>query len=221
MAKAAFGYLRVSSKGQEDGDGFTRQRIAIEQYAAQHGLQIERWFEESVTGKTEWEDRPAWMELIQQFASSAVETILIEKLDRLARDLMVQEHIIQDLQHRGIALISTTEQGIDNDPTRKLIRQMFGAIAEYDRTMTVLKLRSARGRVKAAVGRCEGRKPYGTKSQEERSIVSHIMDRVSAGDTWAGIASSLNQQNVPARMVGRKWYPSTVRRIYKRWGCEN
>jgi hypothetical protein len=48
------------------------------------------------------------------------------KVDRLARDLMVQEHIIQDMQRRGITLISVAEPDLcSDDPTRKLLRQMF------------------------------------------------------------------------------------------------
>ena len=58
---------------------------------------------------------------------------------------MIQEHIIQDLQRRGIALVSVAEPDLcSDDPTRKLMRQIMGAIAEYDKTMTVLKLRGAR-----------------------------------------------------------------------------
>jgi len=40
--------------------------------------------------------------MITGILTNGVKTIIIEKLDRLARDLMIQEHIIQDLQRRGI-----------------------------------------------------------------------------------------------------------------------
>jgi len=49
-----------------------------------------------------------------------------------------------------------------DDPTRKLMRQMMGAIADYEKSMIVLKLRGAPARKKARTGRCEGRKPMGT-----------------------------------------------------------
>jgi hypothetical protein len=67
------------------------------------------------------------------------------KLDCLARDLMIQEHIIADLQRRGINLISVAEPDLrSDDPSRKMMRQIMGAIAEYDKSMVVLKLRGAR-----------------------------------------------------------------------------
>lgn len=84
--------------------------------------------------------------MITGILTNGVKTIIIE-LDRLARDLTIQEHIIQGLQHRGIALVSVAEPDpCSDDPTRKLMRQIMGAIAEYDKLIIVLKLRGASAR---------------------------------------------------------------------------
>jgi len=48
-----------------------------------------------------------------------------------------------------------------DDPTRKLMRQILGAFAEYQKSLIVAKLRGARQRTKAKKGICEGRKPFG------------------------------------------------------------
>jgi len=90
---------------------------------------------------------------------------------------MVQEAIVRDFQSKGYQIISTTE-GPDlckDDPTRKLIRQIFGAVAEYDKSMLVLKLKAARQRKRAKTGRCEGRKPYGETTENQ-----HVLRRVRA-----------------------------------------
>ena len=93
----AFAYLRVSGKGQIDGDGFLRQRAAIKVYADGHGIRIVRYFEEQgVSGTKDLENRPALQEMLLALMSNGVRTVLIEKLDRLARDLMVQETIVGD-----------------------------------------------------------------------------------------------------------------------------
>ena len=82
----AFAYLRVSGKGQVDGDGFTRQLVAIKTYAKAHNLQIVRVFrEEGVPGATELENRPAFVEMMTALHSNGTRLVLIEKLDRLAR----------------------------------------------------------------------------------------------------------------------------------------
>jgi DNA invertase Pin-like site-specific DNA recombinase len=168
MMKKAYGYVRVSGKAQVDGDGFERQEIALKRYAATQGIKVVEVFrEKAVTGKSEWADRAAWVEMLGRMVSDGVKTIIIERLDRLARDLMVQEHILVDLRERGITLISAYEPDLCiDDPTRKLLRQIMGAIAEYDRAMIVLKLRGARERMRAREGRCEGRKGYGARPGE-------------------------------------------------------
>src|SRR5689334_8517737 len=112
----AFGYLRVSGRGQLAGDGFPRQRDAIQRFADAHGMMIVRWFQErAVCGATEWENRPAWSDMVQKL--NGVRTI-VEKVERLARDLGVQEWILRDLKQRGVTLASATEEDLDADPTR-------------------------------------------------------------------------------------------------------
>ena len=142
----AHSYLRVSGKGQVEGDGFPRQLKAIRQYAESHDMKIVSVFrEEGVSGTVESANRPAWAELMTALHSNGVRTIIIEKLDRLARDLMVQETIIADLNRHGFDLISVAEPDLmATDPTRILMRQLMGAVAQYDKSQIVLKLRGAR-----------------------------------------------------------------------------
>jgi len=141
----------------------TRQEKAIQDYAELNGITIEKIYrEEGVSGTLQ--DRPALAQMMVSLEQNGfgVKTILIEKVDRLARDLMIQEAIINDLQKKGFDLISAVEGDdlLSGDPTRKLVRQVLGAIVEYDKTMTVLKLRTARERIRARDGKCEGRKGY-------------------------------------------------------------
>lgn len=210
----AFGYLRVSGNSQTDGDGFPRQREAISRYAAAHGYRITEWFEErAIPGKTEWDMRPAWLEMVG--ALNGVVTIFIEKLDRLARDLMVQEHIIADLRRRHVDLISVAEPDLCiDDPSRKLLRQIMGAIAEYDRAMITAKLSGARKRMKIATGRCEGRKPYGF-TEEERANIARMRELRAEALTWHDIAEMMNIDNRLTRS-GKPWIGASICKILKR-----
>ena len=219
MAKTtpAFAYLRVSGKGQVDGDGFERQLRAITWYASGHGIRIVRVFEErGVSGKTDLENRPALMAMLEALAANGTRVVLIEKLDRLARDLMVQETIIGDFRKRGFELVSVMEPDLlQDDPTRKLMRQIFGAIAEYEKAMIVAKLRGARQRAKAREGRCEGRKPYGFY-EGEAAILERMRQMRSDGATYAAIAGTLNREGVAPRDPDAKWHPGYVHRILTR-----
>lgn len=235
----AFGYLRVSGKSQVDTDGFPRQRLAIEGYAAEHDIEVCGYFEEkALCGKTEWEDRPAWVEMLR--ATNGIKTIVIERLDRLARDLMVQEHILADLKQRGIELISTNEPDLGSeDATRVLMRHIVGAVAQYDRTMTVLKLKGARDRKKAecrkcklpadadshldgtcvyAPGKCEGAHAFGKhpdKPEEKRALELMVGLR-GGGMSTPDIAAALNRNGFGTRHEGGEWFASSVSRILRR-----
>lgn len=213
----AFAYLRVSGINQIDGDGFPRQQWAIDKYAAQHGIAIEQvFFEEGVSGKLELEHRPALQELLAALdADSTIKTILIERLDRLARDLMVQENLIADLKQRGYTLISVSEPDLcHDDPSRKLMRQIFGSIAEYDRAMIVAKLRGARERTKKKNGRCEGQKGYG-HYPGEAEILDYIRDEHRMGYSSKSIAKRLNDTERLSR-TGKRWSAPVVAKILRR-----
>jgi DNA invertase Pin-like site-specific DNA recombinase len=209
----AYGYLRVSGKGQIDGDGFPRQLKAIRDYAAGHDINIVRVFrEEGVSGTVENMDRPAWRDLMAVLHSNGVRTVLIERLDRLARNLMTQEAAIGDLQKNGFTLISAAEPDLmASDPTRILMRQLMGAVAQYDKSQIVLKLRGARMRKRARDGRCEGRKPYGYYDGEPAAL-ERLKALRAEGLGFDRIAARLNEEGIPTR-TGRPWHGVVVNRI--------
>lgn len=212
----AFAYLRVSSRGQVEGDGLDRQLLACQKYAAANGLEIETVFrEEGVCGGTELENRPALQQLYLALNDSETKVILIEKLDRLARDLMIQETMIADFKKHGYELVSASEPDLcSEEPSRILMRQIFGAVAQYDRAMIVLKLRGARERKKSKIGRCEGRKPYGT-TQEERENIDYMIALHAEGWRTDRIAEMMNRTRRTTRM-GKRWHSGTVSKILSR-----
>ena len=158
----AYGYIRVSGKSQINGDGFARQEKAIYDYALTNGFKVIQIYKEAGVSGT-IKNRPALTDMMISLIQNGrgIHTVIIERIDRLARDLMVQETILDDMNKNGVSIISVTDGDLlENDPTRKLVRQVLGAIAEYDKEMTVQKLRAARNRKKALTGKCEGRKSY-------------------------------------------------------------
>jgi len=211
----AFAYLRVSGKGQVEGDGFTRQIEAIKRYAAVHDIKIVRIFrEEGVSGAKDLANRPAFIEMITALHSNGVRLVLIERLDRLARDLMIQESILHDLRHNGFELVSVAEPDLCSDePSRKLMRQIMGAFAEYEKTMIVLKLRGARSRQRAKGERCEGRKPFGFY-EGEASVIERMKALRASGIGFDKIAAQLNAEVCQTRTRGR-WHGVMVNRILK------
>ncbi len=212
----AFAYLRVSGKGQVDGDGFERQLAAIKAYAKANDIKIVDVFkEEAVSGTMDSFERPAWIAMLDAILSNGVRAIIVEKCDRLARSAGIQEYILMDMQRRGIRVISADAADLEtDDPMRILFRQVVGAIAQYEKAMIVLKLRGARQRMRARDGRCEGRKPYGTREGESR-IVDMMMAAKLRGQAYDNIAAECNSIGIKSRS-GKPWRGSTVRTILTR-----
>ena len=188
----------------------------IKKYAAEHSIKIVQVFrEEGVSGTKDLENRPAFVEMMTALHGNGIKLVLVEKLDRLARDLMVQETIIGDLRKHGFDLISVTEPDLlQDDPTRKLMRQIFGAIAEYEKTMIVLKLRGARQRQKAKTGRCEGAKPYGDLPGE-KDVIARMRELRASGLGFDRIAAQLNAEGHKPRR-GKQWWGLAVNKILSR-----
>jgi len=214
--KNAFAYLRVSGNGQVQAEGLTRQRLAIREYAKAHDIRITKFYEEKgVSGTKDLEDRPALSEMLVALHGNGTKLVLIEKLDRLARDLLIQETIIGDLKKHGFGLVSVTEPDLlKDDPTRTLMRQVFGAIAQYEKTMIVMKLRGARNRKRAKTGRCEGRKPYGHYPGEKR-VVERMRALRAEGIAYDKLAERLTAEGFRTRK-GTAWHGFSVQRILAR-----
>ena len=211
----AFAYLRVSGKGQIKGDGFIRQEKAIKRYADANGIEVNHIYKDKGVSGT-LSNRPALAEMMVDLQQNGhgIKTVIVEKIDRIARDLMIQETIIQDFKENGISLVSAMEGAdlLDNDPTRKLVRQILGAISEYEKAMLVQKLRVARQRKKVKTGKCEGRKSY---HEVAPSTVAHIrrLRRKPKGmkrKTYHQISDILNGENVPT-LNGQQWNLQTIR----------
>jgi DNA invertase Pin-like site-specific DNA recombinase len=219
----AVSYLRVSGKGQIDGDGFDRQQDAVKRFAAASGFELlEEYRDEGVSGTKELADRPGLAALLDRIESNGVKVVIVERADRLARDLMVNEVIVDQLTRAGARVL--TADGADlttaaGDPTRTLIRQVLGAVAQFEKSVIVLKLRAARDRKRRREGRCEGRKPFGTRPGESATLDRlRELRRKPKGPprlSVAAIAATLNAEGRTSRS-GKPWAPGTVHAILQR-----
>ena len=224
IKKKALAYLRVSSKGQVNKDGFPRQRVTVCKYAKANNLEIiAEYRDEGVSGTKELEHRQGLAALLDYIESDGVHIVLVERADRLARDLMVGEVILGQFRGLGVSVIAA-DSGVDltcgdGDPTRILIRQVLGAVSQFEKSVIVLKLRAARERTKRKTGRCEGRKPYG-HYPGELEVVKKIkkLYRKPHGEKRVGfqtIAKQLSKEKIPTRS-GAKWSGVLIKSILTR-----
>ena len=165
--KQAVAYLRTSSAANvgEDKDSHKRQMAAIESFAkrAKYNIALPPYYDAAVSGADPVNERPGFSEMMAYLGEHPdIKVILVETANRFARDLVVQETGYRMLQDRGIGLIAvgSPDSFLDDSPTTDLIRQVLGAVSQFEKAMIVSKLRAARERKRALNGKCEGRKSY-------------------------------------------------------------
>ena len=138
------GYIRVSTVEQN----LDRQREALSKYG------IERWYEEKISGKNT--DRAQLNEMLS-FAREG-DTIYVHDFSRLARSTKDLLAIVDDLNSRGIALVSIKENIDSSTATGKLMLTVVGAIAEFERANMLERQREGIEIAKRK-GKYKGRKP--------------------------------------------------------------
>jgi DNA invertase Pin-like site-specific DNA recombinase len=219
---AAYAYIRVSGKGQLAGYGPERQEEGIRQFAKKAGYVIEAVYQDAYTGTEA--DRPRFTEMLAEMMGNGVKTVIVESLDRLARDLFVQSLLLAKLSAESLTLraANTGEDvtaAMKDDPMRWAMVQIQGVFAELDRRQVVKRLRKGRDSKRAETGRCEGPLPYGAdpdrpleagtlaRMQELKAQRPPVGPRLSL----TKIADALNAEpeKFPTR-TGRKWNKVTV-----------
>jgi DNA invertase Pin-like site-specific DNA recombinase len=189
----AVAYLRTSSPTNvgPDKDSDKRQRDAIQAFAKRAGYTIvDEFYDAAVKGADPVQERPGFAALLERLKGNGVRTIIVETANRFARDLIVQETGHRMLKAQGIEIIAADSPGafVEDTPTATLVRQVLGAVAQFDKAMTVAKLRLARDRVRKRDGKCEGRKSH---AEERPEVVELAKQLHKQGMGYRAISSEL------------------------------
>ncbi len=226
--KKAFAYLRVSGKHQIAGSGFDRQLKTIEKFCKTSRYGIAEVFREQVSGTKDETYRPVFNEMVKEILSNSINTIVVESLDRLAREYRIQETLLIYLASKGITLIAANTgeditAAIQADPMKKALVQMQGIFAELDKNQLSLRLYKGRQRKKQQEDWREGPHPYGQHPDypDEKDVLGMIGELRSTTaknkrpTTYQAIADRLNKDDIKTR-AGRRWSASLVCNILRR-----
>lgn len=168
--KTAVAYLRTSSRTNLDGDSGPRQREAIAEYAKRNGIEVVKTYhDEAVKGTDPIDARLGFQDLLEYMSGNGARVILVENVSRFSRDLIVQETGHALLKGLGYELIpvDAPDHFTDATETAVLIRQILGAVAQFEKAQLVAKLKGARDRASKAAGRrVEGNHGYRVSSPE-------------------------------------------------------
>jgi DNA invertase Pin-like site-specific DNA recombinase len=225
MAKKrpAYAYLRVSTKGQlMEGHGLGRQEELIRQFSTRAGFDIVTVYSDAYTGTEA--DRPNFTRMLAEMMTNGVKTVIVESLDRLARDLYVQTLLLAKLAAEELTLVAANTgedvtAAMTEDPMRRAMVQIQGVFAELNRAQTVHRLRKGREAAREETGRCEGRKPYGARDGESAAItrIAELRKAKPKPFSLQRIADVLNadQATYPTR-TGKPWSKQLVKNILDR-----
>ena len=157
-----YGYARVSTKSQaKDGNSLEAQENALRSAGAT------KIYADAFTGtKTQRPELDKLMVVMQ-----TGDTMVVTKLDRIARSATQGIALVQKLLDRGI-IVHVLNMGLmDNTPTGKLIRNIMLAFAEFERDMIVERTQEGKAIAKLNPDFSEGRPKKFSKVQ-----ISHALD---------------------------------------------
>ena len=128
----AVSYLRVSTGGQVDSTSIDTQREQCRALARAHGLVlVGEYVDAGVSGAAA--SRPGLEELLAAAAAGEVEVVLVAKLDRLGRSLLHLLGLIEHLNALGLRVISASDMIDTKTPAGRMMLQLLGAFAEFER----------------------------------------------------------------------------------------
>lgn len=153
MRKAAI-YTRVST----DGQTLSNQERELEEAAKRNGWEIvERFSDHGISGKNGKEKRPGFNRLHEAVKANRVEVVMAWHVDRLGRSLQHLLGFLEELHGHGVDLYLHVQQIDTTTPSGKMIFQVMGAFAEFERSMIVNRINAGLKRARAE-GKVLGRK---------------------------------------------------------------
>jgi DNA invertase Pin-like site-specific DNA recombinase len=173
-------YIRVSSpKGQKTDS----QRAELETWLKRNRQKSVQWFEDKESGASL--QRVAFQKLQAAIFAGEITTVVVWKLDRLARNLKEGVNVLADWCQRGIRVIAVTQQVDLSGPVGNLIASLLFGIAEIE--LQYAKERQAIGIILAKKrGVYKGRRTGTTKAAPARALTLR-----KQGLTVVEIASAL------------------------------
>lgn len=222
-----YGYIRVSSKGQVDGQSPEQQEQIIRGAAQIHGAAEAKLFrDDAVSGSVLLSDRPEGSKLMTVLVPG--DTVCASKLDRMFRSCVDTLTQIDALKQRGINVIlcDISIEPVTNDGVGRLFLSMLAAFAEFERNRILERVNEGRRSKRARGGFIGGRAPFGYRAvgsgkgavlvpdQPERALLDHVvaiaqdksLREISAELAAAGYVSRVGKPFGPmqiSRMLGR------------------
>lgn len=211
----AVAYYRTSSKSGvgDDKDSETRQKAVVMRHADSNGIEIvKEFYDAGVQGADHLVDRKGFNALMDFVADNGIKVILIETVNRLARDVLVQLTGYKHLKKHDVTLVPVDDpkhfENIADNPMAEAIMIIMATLSMLDKKMLCKRMGSGREKKRRETGRCEGRKPALTEAIQLAKKLR------SKGLTLRGIAIQLSKSGFRVRERDESGILITGAKIY-------
>jgi site-specific DNA recombinase len=212
-------YSRISTDEERQPNSLEAQRVRLDSFvSSQPEWCVGRRYEDQFTGTVI--DRPALTRLLRDAKLDRFDVLLVYRVDRLARSIRGLAQIIDELDQAGVIFRSATEPFDTGTPAGRMMVQMLGVFAEFERALIVERITAGLERKAARGGWCGGQRPYGLSIASDRGrlernpteapLVPVIFDQYANRQLGSSaLATWLNEQGYRTKN-GRLWSAGTV-----------
>ncbi|MBO8452303.1 MAG: recombinase family protein [Bacteroidetes bacterium] len=189
--KKAIIYARVSST--TDRQSTDRQVADLNRYAQANDIEVEKVFEEHISGAKKNEERPVLMAAIEYAKANAIDVVLLSELSRLGRSVYEVQATVKELVDNNINAYSLKESLslFNEDGTQSIITPILiavlGTCAQIERENIAYRLASGRKQA-VARGVKMGRKVGSVMSvADKEEKYAEILKKIRKGDKLTDI----------------------------------
>lgn len=209
-------YVRVSTERQaQEGYSVAAQKVNLTKFANQNNFDIyDIYSDEGISGKN-IDGRPEVRRLIQDIQNGKIDVVLIQKFDRLTRNITDTEDFIQLFQKYDVDVWSISDGKVDiSNSNGKFMTLLKGLFAQHEREQTCERIKIAlKEKAEQGYTLCCGSPPYGYDREKgnkiiivnskEAEVVRRIYQMYIDNFSFTEIARKLNIEGVPTKNAGK------------------
>jgi DNA invertase Pin-like site-specific DNA recombinase len=196
-----YGYVRVSSIAQVDGESLDTQSRQIESYAVSKGWEASAeniYVEAGVSGGTDFQDRPQGQNLLSVLQSG--DTVIFTKLDRAFRNVRNAFNTLHDLKERGVSVHFLDLGGeVTGSGVGAIVFAVMSSFASFERERIATRIREVKQMQKAQGKFVGGRRPFGyvvvdgfkVPRDDEQTTIAEMRSMRESGSSLKDIQSWL------------------------------
>jgi site-specific DNA recombinase len=219
-------YTRQSvDRGEQELSSCDAQRATIEAFVKGHATEgwqamPDRYDDAGFTGANT--SRPGFQRLMADVRAGSIDLVAVYRIDRLSRSMQDFTATLNEFTKHGVAFVSVTQNFDTSSSTGKLMANLLGSFAEFERQQIGERIRDKLIETRRRGGWQAGHAPFGYTMakgalwlhESEAPVVKRIFESYLALNSLSDVADALNAQGLRARK-GQLWSKKLIHRVLR------